>query len=136
MRNSPLFKPIGIACMLSMARSRKAGANHLRKKLTVISLADERTILAHSCMSPMHPRGLQRHAVHFLSCRFAIQAGDELHKLVRDEFIFDRDEMGRYVRYDERLSKITMSHSTSIRKSISVHQYLSMMRMLSPLWNL
>ncbi|CAM6095820.1 unnamed protein product [Calypogeia fissa] len=105
MRTTPLFKPVGVACMLSMARSHRAGANHPRKKSMVISLADERTILAHPCMSPMHPQGLQRRAVYFLLCRFAIRAGDELHKLVRDEFIFDRDEMGQCVCYDERLSK-------------------------------
>ncbi|CAM6098604.1 unnamed protein product [Calypogeia fissa] len=88
-----------------MKRSTIAGANKAWKKATVISLTSEEVILSHFCTSRSHPRGLQRRAVYYLLCRFAIRGGIELHNLVKEDFEFGANDAGKFVRYDERLSK-------------------------------
>lgn len=97
MRSSPLFKQVGVSCVLAMERSRRAGANQPRKKAVVISLADEGSILSHPCTSALHPRGLQRRAVFYLLCCFAIRGGTKLYNLGKEESRFGEDEAGRYV---------------------------------------
>ncbi|CAM6083274.1 unnamed protein product [Calypogeia fissa] len=105
MRTSPLFKSVSVLCVLAMQRSKLAGANLPRKKAAIITLSDEHTILSHRCTARDHPRGLQRRAVYYLLCRFEIRGGQELYKLDKCEFQFGCDDGGKFVRYDERLSK-------------------------------
>lgn len=105
MRSSPLSKPVAVACVLAMERSRKAGANLPRKKASVITFADEAIILAHLSTSVSHSRGLQRRAGLFLLNRFCIRGGKELYNLLKSDFIFGADVRGDFVKYDERLSK-------------------------------
>lgn len=105
MRTSPLFKQVDVSCVLAMECSRRAGANQARKKAAVIPLADEYNILSHSCTCVSHPRGLQRRAVFYLLCRFAIHGVAELYNLGKQEFKFGEGKAGMFVQYDERLSK-------------------------------
>lgn len=49
--SSPLFKHVCVACVLSMKRSRNKGINKPRKKCSIVTIEDERMILAHACMS-------------------------------------------------------------------------------------
>lgn len=105
MRGCAMFKPVGTACILAMKRIRNLGINIARKKASVISVADEEVILADPCTAAEHSRSLQRRVVFFLLCRFAIKGGEELYKLTLEDFKFGDDSLGRFVSYDERLSK-------------------------------
>jgi hypothetical protein len=105
LKDSAVFKLVGRACVATMRRSRDAGANLPRKKSSVISLADESVILNHACTAKTNARGLQRRAAFYLLSRFCIRGGAELYNLLAIDFMFGQDEVGQYVRYDERLSK-------------------------------
>lgn len=105
MRTCIVFKPIRVPCLLAMEQSNKRGANLPRKKSTTISLSSKKTILNHAYTSKNHSWGLQHRVGYYLLRRFRIRAGEELWKLLQIDFKFGVDEAGRFMCYNESLSK-------------------------------
>lgn len=90
---------------MSMESYRLNGANLPRKKLYVITLLDEHTVLSHACTNPMYPCELQYHVVYYLLRQFTIREGNELYKIGKDKITFGEENEIPFISYDKRLSK-------------------------------
>ncbi|CAM6118231.1 unnamed protein product [Calypogeia fissa] len=105
LKESAMFKSVGVACVLAMHKSRDAGANLPCKKSAVISMEDEQIILRDACTMPTNSQGLQKRVAYYLLNRFCIWGGSELYSLPSEDFSFGADATGKFVRFDERMSK-------------------------------